>query len=67
MADLKFYSTANEHIGEAVDAEPDGSCTHPFLVPNSARTQCVLPGRIDIGKHCKQLCMMHPLLTLIRP
>lgn len=51
VADLRFYSTANEHIGEAVDAEPDGSCSHPFLVPNSARTQCVLPGRIDIGKH----------------
>jgi hypothetical protein len=51
VADLRFYSTANEHIGEAVDAEEDGSCAHPFLVPNSARTQCVLPGRIDIGKH----------------
>ena len=51
VADLRFYSTANEHIGEAVPAEPDGSCSHPFLVPNSKREQCVLPGRIDIGKH----------------
>jgi len=40
----------HEHIGEA---EPmiDGQCTHPFLVPDYNRTQCVIPGRLDVGRH----------------
>lgn len=41
----------NEHIGEATPLSPDGTCSHPFLVPNANRTQCVLPGRIDVGRH----------------
>lgn len=40
-----------EHIGEAEPLEADGSCADPFLVPNLNRTLCVLPGRIDIGRH----------------
>ena len=44
-------SNNNEDIGEGTPVHPDGSCNHPFLVPNMKRTQCVLPGRIDVGKH----------------
>lgn len=35
-------------------AQPIGAnetCEHPFLTPNNARTECVLPGRFDIGRH----------------
>ena len=48
--DLKFYKTKHEHIGEAIEMV-NGTCDHPFLVPSVEGTQCVLPGRIDIGKH----------------
>ena len=40
----------NEDIGEGTPLRSDGSCDHPFLVPNLARTKCVLPGRIDVGR-----------------
>lgn len=49
--DLNFYRTKHEHIGEAIPISVDGSCAHPFLVPNSDRSLCVLPGRIDVGRH----------------
>lgn len=49
--DLKFYTTKHEHIGEAINISKNGVCDHPFLVPSVQRTHCVLPGRIDIGKH----------------
>ena len=49
--DLKFYTTKHEHIGEAREISSNGTCDHPFLVPSVNRTHCVLPGRIDIGKH----------------
>ena len=42
-------SGSNEDIGEGTPLLPDGSCKHPFLVPNLKRTKCVLPGRIDVG------------------
>jgi len=48
-ADLNFYKTAHEHIGEAVPMV-NGSCSHPYLVPNPARTHCILPGRIDVAR-----------------
>ena len=55
VADTNFYHTEHEHIGEAVPAikEADGSviCENPFLVPSRDRTQCLLAGRIDIGRH----------------
>ena len=38
-------------MGEAVAAEADGSCAHPFLAPSAAGDLCVLPGRVDIGRH----------------
>ncbi len=50
-ADLQFYKTKHEHIGEAIPIGPGGRCDHPFLIPSSDKTQCVLPGRIDIGRH----------------
>jgi len=49
--DVKFYKTMNEHIGEERPMTPEGGCDHRFLVPNVNRTACVLPGRIDIGRH----------------
>jgi hypothetical protein len=40
-----------EHIGEAVPINPDGSCSHYLLLPNPDRTKCILPERMDVGKH----------------
>lgn len=30
---------------------PDGSCPHPYLIPNLSRTLCVLATRVDVGVH----------------
>ena len=50
--DVKFYRTAREDIGEAIPlTDESDSCKHPYLVPNVNRKACVLPGRIDIGRH----------------
>lgn len=40
-----------EHIGEAIPISADGTCAHHFLFPNADRTRCILPERVDIGKH----------------
>mmetsp|Transcript_11273 Transcript_11273/g.20944 ORF Transcript_11273/g.20944 Transcript_11273/m.20944 type:complete len:476 (-) Transcript_11273:730-2157(-) len=50
-ADLTFYKVVHEHIGEAQAIQQDGTCAHPFLVPNQNGTLCILPGRIDIARH----------------
>jgi len=52
--DLLFYKTVHEHIGEAEPIEADGSCKHRFLVPNTAKTHCILPGRFDVARHWLQ-------------
>jgi hypothetical protein len=31
--------------------QKDGSCNHPFLIPNANGTKCVLAGRIDVARH----------------
>lgn len=49
--DLKAYTTEHEHIGEAVPMPSDGKCADVFMVPSLNRTHCILPGRIDIGRH----------------
>lgn len=49
--DVQFYKTRHEHIGEAMALTPNESCADPLFVPNSDRTLCVLPGRIDVGRH----------------
>jgi hypothetical protein len=49
--DDAFYKTTHAHIGEATPLGEDGKCAHPFLVPDVAKTMCLLPGRIDIAKH----------------
>ncbi|CAK9051354.1 Uncharacterized protein SCF082_LOCUS28204, partial [Durusdinium trenchii] len=49
-ADTSFYKTLHEHIGEAQPIEADGTCSHPYLMPNQDRTLCILPGRIDIAR-----------------
>lgn len=46
-----FYNLTHEHIGEAQPIEKGGRCAHPYLVPSVDRTMCVLPGRIDVGRH----------------
>lgn len=48
-ADLSFYKTRHEHIGEAQPAV-NGTCAHPFLIPSQDRTLCVLPGRVDVAR-----------------
>lgn len=50
-ADLSFYTTKHEHIGEAVAAAADGTCAHPYLIPATTnKSLCVLPGRFDIAR-----------------
>ena len=53
MDDLRTigFTPKHEHIGEAIPINDDGSCSHPYLAPNINRTHCILPQRIDIGKH----------------
>lgn len=53
MDDLRSigFTPMHEHIGEAVPIEADGSCSHKYLAPNINRTHCILPQRIDVGKH----------------
>lgn len=48
-ADLKFYKTLHEHIGEAQAPNAGGACDHPYLLPSGG--QCVLPGRFDIARN----------------
>ena len=43
--------SVNEDIGEGVELGPDGICSNKYLIPNSNKTECILPQRIDIGKH----------------
>ncbi len=51
-ADLKCYKANREHIGEARPIGEDGKCNHPFLLPGVLNSsECVLPGRVDIGRH----------------
>ena len=47
------YAMTHEHIGEGFDhpTAPDGSCSHAFLAPSSDGRMCILPGRIDVGRH----------------
>jgi len=40
-----------EDIGASQEITPDGRCSHKFLFPNAEKTKCVLPQRVDIGKH----------------
>eukprot|EP00461_Guttulinopsis_vulgaris_P002120 UN02121 len=49
-ADTTFFE-AVEDIGEAIPIGADGKCDHPFLVPDSKRKKCVIPGRVDVAKH----------------
>lgn len=51
-ADLKSgFSGAREDIGEGQPVNPDGSCSHQYLIPNVNKTLCALPQRIDVGRH----------------
>ena len=47
------YAMTHEHIGEGLDhpTAPDGTCGHALLAPSSNGRMCILPGRIDVGRH----------------
>ena len=44
-----------EHIGEAEPVNEHGACSHPFMTPSVDGTQCVLPGRVDVGEYPSSL------------
>lgn len=44
------HDVVHSHVGEAQPLV-NGTCAHPFLVPDATKTLCVLPSRIDIGRH----------------
>jgi hypothetical protein len=47
------FVPTHEHIGEAIplSAEDEGKCQHPYMLPSSDRSKCILVDRIDVGKH----------------
>mmetsp|Transcript_1129 Transcript_1129/g.699 ORF Transcript_1129/g.699 Transcript_1129/m.699 type:complete len:436 (+) Transcript_1129:43-1350(+) len=51
QAKAQGFTPTHEHIGEAQPILPDGTCAHPLLFPDMGKTSCILPQRIDIGKH----------------
>ena len=56
-ADLKTgaVKTVYSHIGEATPLQAGGGCSHPFLAVNPVNdSECVLPGRVDVGRHFVQ-------------
>lgn len=52
-ADLKtgVKKVQHRHVGEAKPVEADGSCSHHLLVRDGNGSDCILPQRIDVGKH----------------
>jgi hypothetical protein len=51
-ADTKTaYAGAREDIGEGMSINANGSCNHQYLYPNPTRTRCILPQRVDVGRH----------------
>lgn len=51
-ADTKTaYKGAREHIGEAVPISSTGACDHSYLFPNHNKSLCILPQRVDVGRH----------------
>ncbi|CAK9088781.1 unnamed protein product [Durusdinium trenchii] len=52
-ADLKtgVKKVQHRHVGEAKPMEADGSCSHHLLVRDGNSSDCILPQRIDVGKH----------------
>eukprot|EP00435_Cladocopium_sp_Y103_P070578 s33_g35.t1 len=52
-ADLKtgVKKVQHRHVGEAKPVEADGSCSHHLLVRDGNSSDCILPQRIDVGKH----------------
>mmetsp|Transcript_15918 Transcript_15918/g.26782 ORF Transcript_15918/g.26782 Transcript_15918/m.26782 type:complete len:447 (-) Transcript_15918:90-1430(-) len=40
-----------ENLGEGVPLNAEGSCDHPYLFPNADNSICILPERIDVGRH----------------
>jgi len=45
------FTPTYEEIGESVAINADGTCSHNLLFPNKNKTRCILPERVDIGKH----------------
>jgi hypothetical protein len=47
------YEMRHEDIGEGLahPANAAGGCDHAFLVPSRDGRRCILPGRVDVGRH----------------
>lgn len=45
------FKPVHEQIGEGRPIGPNGTCSHPFLFPNSDHTTCIFPERVDLGQH----------------
>ena len=48
------YNITHEDIGEGREESPPdarGLCAHPFLIPSTDGRRCILPGRVDVGRH----------------
>lgn len=52
-ADLKtgVKDVLHRHVGEVRRMSTDGSCSHYLLVRDGNSSDCVLPQRIDVGRH----------------
>lgn len=51
-ADLKTgFAGAIEEIGEGMPIGVHSICENKLLTPNLNRTKCVLPSRVDVGRH----------------
>ncbi|GMH78284.1 hypothetical protein TL16_g07742 [Triparma laevis f. inornata] len=51
LADTLTTLPTHESASEDLPILPDGTCSHPYLIPNLNKTSCILAQRIDIGKH----------------
>ena len=45
-----YKNITYEHVGEARPLV-NGRCEHPLTIPSQDKSQCVLPGRVDIALH----------------
>ncbi|GMH92484.1 hypothetical protein TrST_g1908 [Triparma strigata] len=51
LADTATTKPTHESALEDMPILEDGTCSHPYLIPNINKTSCILAQRIDIGKH----------------
>ena len=57
MIKYKMTTRADEDFGaedKSYGSSPiskDGKCDHMLQIPNAEKTRCIIPQRIDVGKH----------------